>query len=69
LIVPGKDVEVLARYKEEGDYAAIVASRYGQGKVVIFSPHPEGSREGKIDPEEAGTILLLKNALEFICKE
>jgi len=68
LIVPGKDVEVLARYKEEGDYAAIVASRYGQGKVVIFSPHPEGSKEGRIDPEEVGTILLLKNALEFICR-
>ncbi|RLG03398.1 MAG: hypothetical protein DRN60_01520 [Thaumarchaeota archaeon] len=58
---PGKGVEVIARYDEE--YAAIVCSTYGHGRVVIFSPHPEGSLERGVDPIKSGTAKLLKNAL------
>ena len=57
----GKGVEVLATY-EEGS-AAIVCSSYGRGRVVIFSPHPEGSLEGGVDPERIGTLELLGNAI------
>lgn len=59
----GQGVETLAVY-EEGS-AAIVCATYGEGKVVIFSPHPEGSRQGGVDPEEAGTLKLLENAIAF----
>jgi len=59
----GKGVETLAVYEEEA--AAIVCSTYGQGRVVIFSPHPEGSLEGGVDPEIAGTLKLLENAVGF----
>lgn len=57
----GEGVEVLATY--EGGTAAIVCSNYGQGKVVIFSPHPEGSLEGGVDPEEIGTLKLLEDTI------
>jgi glutamine amidotransferase-like uncharacterized protein len=59
----GTKVEVIAKYNE--DFAAIVASNYGKGKVILFSPHPEGSLENKIDPEEIGTLNLLKNAIDW----
>jgi len=58
-----KGVEVLAVYKEGS--AAIVCSTYGEGRVVIFSPHPEGSLEAGIDPAELGTLKLLENAISF----
>jgi glutamine amidotransferase-like uncharacterized protein len=56
-------VETLAVYEEGA--AAIVWATYGQGRVVIFSPHPEGSLEGGVDPEEAGTLRLLENTIAF----
>jgi len=59
-------VETLAVY--DGGGGAIVCSTYGQGKVVIFSPHPEGSLEGGVDPEEIRTLKLLGNAIEFASK-
>ncbi len=62
-IEPGRGVEVIARYDEK--YAAVVCSRYGDGAVVIFSPHPEGSLEHGVEPEKLGTIKLLENAIEF----
>ncbi|HIC94207.1 MAG TPA: MBL fold metallo-hydrolase, partial [Anaerolineae bacterium] len=40
----GQGVETLAVYDGGGD--AIVCTTYGRGRVVIFSPHPEGSLEG-----------------------
>jgi glutamine amidotransferase-like uncharacterized protein len=62
----GEGVETLAVYEEGG--AAIVFATYGEGKVVIFSPHPEGSLEGGVDPEKAGTLKLLENAIAFASK-
>jgi glutamine amidotransferase-like uncharacterized protein len=62
----GEGVETLAVY-EEGS-AAIVCATYGEGKVVIFSPHPEGSLEGGVDPEKAGMLKLLENAIVFASK-
>ena len=63
LIEAGEGVETLAVY-EDGS-AAIVCSTYGKGRVVIFSPHPEGSLEGGVDAEEHGTLRLLENAIIF----
>lgn len=63
MIIPGNNVEVIAVY--ENNMAAIVASSYDKGKVVIFSPHPEGSIEGKVDPEKLGTLKLLENTIYF----
>lgn len=63
----GEGVETLAVYEEGA--AAIVCANYGQGKVVIFSPHPEGSLEGEVDPEKAGTLKLLENAVAFASKK
>jgi len=60
----GEDVETLAVYEKGA--AAIVCATYGQGRVVIFSPHPEGSLEGGVDPEKAGTLRLLENAIAFV---
>ena len=44
---------------------AIICANYDQGRVVIFSPHPEGSLEGAVAPEKAGTLELLENAIVF----
>ncbi|HDJ66535.1 MAG TPA: hypothetical protein ENF33_02315, partial [Nitrososphaeria archaeon] len=60
-IIPGKGVEVIARYDEE--YAAIVCSTYGKGRVLIFSPHPEGNLKERADPIKLGTAKLLENAI------
>lgn len=60
----GEGVETLAVFEEGA--AAIVCATYGQGRVVIFSPHPEGSLEGGVDPEKAGTLRLLENAIAFV---
>jgi glutamine amidotransferase-like uncharacterized protein len=66
LMEAGGGVETLAIY-EQGS-AAIVCSTYGAGRVVIFSPHPEGSLEGGTDPERLGTLKLLENAVLFASK-
>jgi hypothetical protein len=63
MIKTDEGVETLAIY-EEGP-AAIVCANYGQGKVVVFSPHPEGSLEGEVNPQKAGTLKLLENAIAF----
>lgn len=65
MMIPGKSVEVLAKYVGDNDFAAIVTSKYGEGRVVLFGVHPEGSIEHKVDPEELGTTDMLKNAIEF----
>ncbi len=59
----GKGVKVVARYKK--DFAAIVWANFGKGKVILFSPHPEGNLENEIDPEKIGTLNLLKNAIRM----
>jgi len=63
-IIPGKGVEVIARYDEE--YAAIVCSTYGKGRVLIFSPHPEGNLKERADPIKLGTAKLLENAITLM---
>ncbi len=61
-IVPGKDVQEIARY-ENGSCAA-VSGHFGKGKVVIFSPHPEASISQGVKPEPE-TLRLLKNSIDF----
>jgi len=67
LMEAGESVETLAVYEDSS--AAIVCSTYGEGRVVIFSPHPEGSLEGGVDAEEYGTLRLLGNAVAFASGE
>jgi len=59
----GRGVKALASY--DGGYAAIAASRYENGYVVLFSPHPEGNREAGVRPEDLGTLGLLRNAISY----
>ena len=66
MIKTGEGIETLAMY-DKGS-AAIVCATYGVGRVLIFSPHPEGSLERGIDPQEFGTLKLLENALTFACR-
>jgi len=61
ILIKGEAKEV-ARY--ENGSSAIVTASYGKGKVVIFSPHPEGSITQGIKPKPA-TLKLLKNSIEF----
>ncbi|MFP4642356.1 MAG: BPL-N domain-containing protein [Dehalococcoidia bacterium] len=61
-ITPGKDVQEIARYKN-GSCAA-VSGHFGEGKVVIFSPHPEASISQGIEPKPE-TLRLLKNSIDF----
>jgi len=56
-----KKIRVIAKY--ENNNTAIVSSKHGKGDVILFSPHPEGNSESKINPKKYGTIKLLKNAL------
>lgn len=62
-IEAGAEVEVLARYTNGA--AAVVSSMYKDGRVVVFSPHPEGSIEGNVDPATKNGLKLLKNAVRF----
>ncbi len=66
-IEPEASTETIALY--EGGGAAIVSSTYGRGTVVIFSPHPEGSIEAGVTPEDLGTLDLLRNAIAFTSRE
>lgn len=61
-IVARGNVEGIAKYKS-GRFA-IVASSFGKGKVICFSPHPEGSISQEIKPKPE-TLKLLSNALEW----
>lgn len=62
-MLPGEDVDMVARYGE--GYAAIVCSSYGSGRVILFSPHPEGNLKHGVDPERLGTIRLLENSVKW----
>lgn len=60
---PAKGVDTLAVYSDGS--AAVVCADYGKGRIVIFSPHPEGSIEAGIRPEKLGTLPLFRNAVGF----
>lgn len=40
---PQRTMEMIASYDIDKKVAAIVAAQYGAGRVVAFSPHPEGA--------------------------
>jgi glutamine amidotransferase-like uncharacterized protein len=61
--IPGKEIEVAAVY--ENGLAAIVSSKYGKGKVILFGPHPEGDFKKKINPAKLGTLYLIKNSIDY----
>jgi len=67
IIEPEGNVETVAFYEDGG--AAVVSSTYGRGRVIIFSPHPEGSMEAGVTPEDLGTLGLLANAIAFASRE
>ena len=66
-IEPEGNVETVALYEDGG--AAVVSSTYGRGTVVIFSPHPEGSIEAGVTPENLGTLDLFRNAIAFASRD
>ena len=54
-VPPESDVEILATYAHAGVHAgepAIIAFRYGAGKVVLFGPHPEIEEDSNRDGVE-----------------
>jgi glutamine amidotransferase-like uncharacterized protein len=61
-MVASDNVEGIATYKS--GKLAIVASSFDKGKVICFSPHPEGSVTQGIKPKPE-TLKLLRNSLEF----
>jgi len=63
LMKPGKGVETIAVYPDGS--AAVVCATYGKGRVILFSPHPEGSLKHRVDPAKLGTLRLLENAISL----
>ena len=61
-IVAGSGVSGVAYY--QNGRLAIVSSFFGKGKVVIFSPHPEGCISQGIKPKPKA-LKLLQNCLKF----
>lgn len=64
IIPKDENIEVIATYKNK-QAPAIVESSYGAGKVIIFSPHPEGSSRFNVNPKKLGTLKLLKNTIVY----
>jgi len=50
MLIPRPGCELLGWYDTIERYAALVAQDYGYGRVVAFSPHPEGG--GGLDPRD-----------------
>lgn len=50
----------------ENGAGAIVRGSFGKGNVILFSAHPEGSREFGVDGEKLGSLVLLRNALSWV---
>ncbi len=47
----GRGVDLVVSFDEEGDFGAVVAGRFGLGRVVAMSPHPESTpRAGECGP-------------------
>ena len=68
IIIPGKDVDVLVTYDDTDRFAAVVAASFGKGRVVLISPHPEGSEKPDPEKEEDGqdALGLFFNAVAFV---
>ena len=45
--VKGK-VDMLVSFDEKNMFGAVVAGKYGKGKVVLIAPHPESTPPGKV---------------------
>lgn len=73
----GGSSTMIASYDADKKIAAIAAAQYGKGRVVAFSPHPEGATCAPgifrdrdrwpmvYDGVAMGTAQLLKNAVEW----
>jgi glutamine amidotransferase-like uncharacterized protein len=70
LIIPGKNVDVIATYDDSDKYAAIVSGEFEKGKVVLISPHPESSEEpDKNDKGQGSNALnLFVNTINYLTK-
>ena len=64
LIRGGDGVEIPAVFDDGAGAAA--RGRFEKGKVVLFSPHPEGSSQFKISGRKLGSLCLLENALRWV---
>ena len=61
-IIIQRDAEEVASYKN--GTTAIATAYYGKGKVIVFSPHPEGSITQGVMPT-AEALQIFKNSIEF----
>jgi len=80
LIKPGSKTAMVAAYDMDKELAAIAAAEYGRGRVVAFSPHPEGciGRPGEFrdrdklpiayDPFQMNTAPMLYNAIFWVAR-
>lgn len=67
-IIPGNGVEALATYDDSDKYAAIAYGKYGKGKVILMSVHPESSEESDPANKEQGksALNLFLNAINHL---
>jgi len=80
VIEPKGGSTMVAAYDMDKELAAIAAADYGKGRVVAFSPHPEGciGRPGEFrdrdrlaiayDPFEMNTAAMLSNAVYWVAR-
>ena len=69
LLLAEKGATPLVCFDEEDLYASIVAGRYGKGRVVLISSHPESTPAAKPDTDLARVqdpAGLVVNAIEWI---
>jgi len=64
----GPDIIIQSEAEEVASYengtTAIATAYYGKGKVIVFSPHPEGSITQGVMPT-AEALQIFKNSIEF----
>ena len=75
-----KGAQMIAAYDLRHQWAAIAAARFGKGRVVAISPHPEGVQFQRgdfhdrkkcrlnYDGIKMGTAPILANAVRYLCR-
>ena len=66
-LIPKPGCDVIGWYDNQKICAAVVASRYGMGRVVVSSPHPEG--DNSYSPTDRLCIEITRWILEGTCPQ
>lgn len=64
----GNDL-LLATYDDTDLYGAVAAGGFGKGRVVVMSPHPEGSEPPGPEEAAAHALPLLVNAVGWVTRK